>query len=110
MRAFALVRRASPALLAHFVLRRLAVPTACAFFACVCMSLGESDCALLLAPPGQKPLPVKIYTLYHFGAPGDVAVLSYALSALTIAVAAAGFAVVQAVCRRRGGTREAVHE
>ncbi len=80
LEAVALTRR-SPVVL---VLRRVLTPALCALLLCFCLSAGETDLALMLCPPGRRPLPVAIYVNYHFGAPGDVAVLSCELALLTV--------------------------
>jgi ABC-type Fe3+ transport system permease subunit len=89
LEALALTRRSPWGL----VLRRIAWHAALAFWLCFTLGIGETDLALLLTPPGTRPLPVKIYTIYHFGAPGDAAVLSLALSGLTLALACLAAAI-----------------
>jgi hypothetical protein len=59
----------------------------------------------MLSPAGTRPLPVAIYVNYHFGAPGDVAVLSVELALLSLAVVAVGLliaSVIRIQWRRRG--------
>jgi len=74
-----------------FFVKRLAPAAAFVFWLSFCLGLGETDVALMLTPPGTRPLSVVIYTLYHFGSPGDVAVLSVLLFAVTALAVAVGF-------------------
>ncbi len=74
----------------HFWLRlRLEAPIATVCF-CVAgvISLRELEVSLLTVAPGSQTLPLRIYSLMHYGAGTDVARLSLAL-ALSLAVAAA---------------------
>lgn len=74
----------------HFRLRlRLEAPIATVCF-CVAgvISLRELEVSLLTVAPGSQTLPLRIYSLMHYGAGTDVARLSLAL-ALSLAIAAA---------------------
>lgn len=54
------------------------------------LSMGELDTAVLVSPPGWTPLPVRIFTLMHYGPSRLVAALS--LTAAAFILAGAGFA------------------
>ena len=87
-----------------FFAKRLAPAAAFVFWLSLCLGLGETDVALMLTPPGTRPLSVVIYTLYHFGSPGDVAVLSVLLFAVTAFAVVGGFAFFS-FRKTRGGRK-----
>jgi iron(III) transport system permease protein len=63
-------------------------------------SLGELGASLLISPPGEATLPMRIYNLLHYGATDTVAALS--LAALTVAgIACAGVLLIQKGIFRR---------
>ena len=89
------------------IVRRLPFPTLCALWLCFCRGMGEADLAHLLSPPGARPLPIRIYNVYHFGEPGEVAVLSLVLLLMTLAAVGSGFLVLwlRGTRRRREATQ-----
>lgn len=60
------------------------------------LSLGELGASLMVAPPGQATLPMRIYNLMHYGATESVA----ALSLMMLAVAAVTGAIAIGLGRR----------
>lgn len=69
-----------------------------AFGLCFAMGLGELGASLLVVPPGQTTLSLRLYNLLHYGASEDVAALALLVAALPAGVVAATAA---AVARRR---------
>jgi iron(III) transport system permease protein len=63
-------------------------------------SLGELGVSLLIAPPGEATLPLRIYNLLHYGAADLVAVLSLIVLLLGGGL---GAALLVARCRLWGG-------
>ena len=59
-------------------------------------SLGEFGVSLLVVPPGQATLPIRVYNLMHYGATDIVA----ALSLVALGLAAAGVALFGALRRK----------
>jgi iron(III) transport system permease protein len=59
-------------------------------------SLGELGVSLLVVPPGQATLPIRVYNLMHYGATDIVA----ALSLVALGLAAAGVALFGALRRK----------
>jgi iron(III) transport system permease protein len=62
------------------VMRRVVVPLLwpsilSGFFIVFVLSLGELGATLLVIPPGQETIPIKIYNLMHYGADQSVAAL-----------------------------------
>ncbi len=55
------------------------------------LSLGELGATLLVVPPGQATLPLRIYNLMHYGASETVAALSLGIMGLAAAVAALAY-------------------
>lgn len=49
-----------------------------------CLSLSELSATLLVAPPGQSTLTIRIYNYLHYGASGTVAGLTLVLTALVL--------------------------
>ncbi|MCB8932239.1 MAG: hypothetical protein H6534_02245 [Chthonomonadaceae bacterium] len=78
----------------------LASGLAAAFALCFAMGLGELGASLLVVPPGQSTLSIRLYNLLHYGASEDVAALALLLAALPAVVVAAATA---SFARRRVG-------
>jgi iron(III) transport system permease protein len=51
---------------------------------CLALALGELGASLLVAPPGESPLVVRLYNLLHYGASQEVASLGLALSLIAL--------------------------
>ena len=64
---------------------------------CFALSLGELGASLLVAPPGQSTLVIRLYNLLHYGASQEVAALGLALS---LPALGAGFLLI-GILRRR---------
>ena len=64
------------------------------------LTLGELGATLIVAPPGQQTLTMRIYNYLHYGASDTVAGLCLAMAAGTVVAAAAGAALLAAWSRR----------
>jgi len=71
------------------ILKKIVLPLcypglAAGLFIIFILSLGELGTTLLIIPPGQSTLPIKIYNLMHYGADNMVAALSLILIGIII--------------------------
>ena len=74
------------------------------------LTLGELGATLLVAPPGQSTLVLRIYNYLHYGASEGVAGLSLALLLATLAAAGLGLLIIRLGARVGAAAREATEE
>jgi iron(III) transport system permease protein len=76
---------ASPLLTFFRVLLPLSLPATVATFGlCFALSLGELGATLLVYPPGEATVTLRVYNLLHYGAAENVAGLCLSMVALTL--------------------------
>ena len=76
-------------------------PMALTCLICMVWCVGELDASLIVCPPGTTTLPIRIFTMMHYGIYGDVAMACLLLSCLIVAIAG----LLWVVWRRRATPR-----
>ncbi len=100
--AYSILRGGNLGRMARIVLPLCAPGLAAAFVVGAALSLGEVGATLMVMPPGMETLPVRIYSLLHYGASDTVSALGLGLIALSVSSAALAGAIVYAHAKLSG--------